>query len=88
MILNVLLDALVGLMTTIFGAVLPTAGSIPLTIPALGPVLFGFTWLNSMIPLAEAIQGFGLIIIVWGVVWAIRLVVWIWGQIPVIGGSG
>lgn len=48
----------------------------------------GFGSLGVWVPWAVVIVCAGLSVGIWIVLWGIKGIAWIWGQVPVIGGAG
>lgn len=48
----------------------------------------GFGSLGAWVPWVVVLSCAGIAIAIWGALWLVKGIAWIWGQIPVIGGSG
>lgn len=62
-----------------FDAVLPVS---TVTIPDLTGFVHWYSWLNGFLPLSEALQAYGYLIVLYGIVFALRTVILTWQLIP------
>lgn len=80
----VITDAIGSVFFTVVGgliqAVLPTGSAE--TLPTVTGLLHWYTWANGFLPLSEAVVMFGLLYVVYGVVFAFRLAKTLWSMVP------
>ncbi len=89
MITSFIITGLLSTLTIIFTP-LPSGSSLDLTTQAQAITTSAYWphlgWINNYIPLDQAVAAFTLIISTWGIVYLIRIGIWLWNLLP-IGGS-
>jgi hypothetical protein len=88
-ITSFIITGLLSAISIIFGP-LPSGSSLNLTTQAATITTSSYWpqlgWLNNYIPVDQAVAALTLIITTWGVVYLIRIGIWLWNLLP-IGGS-
>jgi len=81
-----IIEAMVGLIVGVLGAVLGSVPAGPIVLPvSSSPIFPYFATFNRALPLTDFIAGMSLLLGVWGVVFAVGLVRWVYGMIPLKG---
>jgi hypothetical protein len=92
MIIEWLVGGLVGGLGGVLHLALGAAGTMVQTVPGAvslsGGVVVGWSFLNTFLPLTEVGLGIGFLLVVYMLLFGFRVVLTVWGQIPIIGGHG
>ena len=80
MILERLLDQMLGMLSSLLRSVLPAAGDLNIEIGS--GWLLAYNWLNGFLPISDGLAVAGMILGVYVLVFAARLVLTLWDAVP------
>jgi hypothetical protein len=77
-----------GVLHLALGGLGAMVGAVPGGSALGGGIVVGWSWLNTFLPMQEVAAGMAFLVGVYLLLFAFRLVLTVWGQIPIIGGHG